>query len=186
MLLAFVGVFVSVEFAIVTYFVLFITESLKYAVVTAGLLLAVLEGGGAFGKPLFGLISDRIFKGSRKKVYLIITATWFLCSLVLVFIKAGHSLWVLIPLCVILGASCIGWSGIHFTFIAEIAGKALVGSATSICMLFAGIAGILWPPIIGKIIDATGSYSLSWLVISVAGAIATLLLLFIREEKKLL
>lgn len=36
LLVIFVGICASVEFAIITYFVLFLVEELKYAVVTAG------------------------------------------------------------------------------------------------------------------------------------------------------
>jgi len=53
----------------ITYFALFLKEKLGVAIVIAGLLLAVLEGGGGLGKPVLGFISDRLFKGSRKQTY---------------------------------------------------------------------------------------------------------------------
>lgn len=53
-----------VEFSAVAYLVLYLKEALFFAGVTAGFFLAILEAGGAFGKPITGLISDRIFAGS--------------------------------------------------------------------------------------------------------------------------
>lgn len=183
-LVSFVGACASIEFAVITYFVLFLTEDLKYTVVAAGFILAVLEAGGALGKPVLGFISDRILKGSRKKAYFLIAATWCFSSLTLAFFKEGQPLFLLLPICIIMGASCLGWSGIHFTFVAELAGKDLVGSATAVCTIIAALLGLMWPPLIGWIIDVTGSYTMSWLVVSGSGALAFLLLLFIREDKK--
>ena len=59
-----------VEFSAIAYFVLYLKETLFFGVVMAGFFLAILEAGGAFGKPLSGLISDRVFHGGRKKVYM--------------------------------------------------------------------------------------------------------------------
>jgi len=69
LLVSLVGFFATVEFAIMTFFVLFLKEMLGYAVITAGFLLATLEAGGAFGKPIFGLLSDRLLGGSRTRAY---------------------------------------------------------------------------------------------------------------------
>ena len=61
------GLFIAIiEFATVTYLVLYLKENLLFDVVAAGGLLAMTEAAGAIGKPVSGLISDRIFQGRRK------------------------------------------------------------------------------------------------------------------------
>ena len=182
LLVTLVGFCAAVEFAVITYFVLFFKEALGYTVVISGFFLAVLEAGGGFGKPLLGFISDRFLHRSRKKTYLLITTTWSIGCIAMAFIQKGEPLWLTIALCVLVGASTIGWSGIHFTFIAELAGKALVGRATGISTFVLGLGAIAWPPIIGKIIDLSGSYKVAWLSIAILGIVASALLLLVRER----
>ncbi|OIN95335.1 MAG: hypothetical protein AUJ48_03360 [Deltaproteobacteria bacterium CG1_02_45_11] len=182
-LVTLVGLCAAVEFAIITYFVLFLNESLGYAVVTAGFLLAVLEGGGALGKPILGFISDRILDRSRKKAYLVVTTTWCLACILMAFVGKGEPVWILILLCVILGASTIGWSGIHFTFIAELGGERLVGRATGVSTFVMALGAMAWPPMIGMIIDLSGSYKIAWLAIALLGMVASFLLLMVREKE---
>jgi sugar phosphate permease len=71
---------IVVEFSAIAYFVLYLTDVLLITVVTAGFFLAVFEVGGVFGKPINGIISDRLFHGSRKKVYFLLAATTLSCA----------------------------------------------------------------------------------------------------------
>ncbi len=78
-----------VEFSAMAYFVLYSKDVLLLPVVTAGFFLALVEGGGAFGKPISGLISDRLWQGSRKKPFILMCAIACVLCIVLVFLKAG-------------------------------------------------------------------------------------------------
>ncbi|MGV8050775.1 MAG: MFS transporter [Anaerolineaceae bacterium] len=182
LLVTLVGLLASVEFAVITYFVLFLKEDLGYAVVTAGFLLAVLESGGAFGKPTIGFVSDRLLRGSRKKAYMLICIVWCCASIIMAFARAGQPIWITVPLCFILGMSLIGWSGIHFTFIAELGGNDFVGTTTGISTIAMVPGAIIWSPLIGKIIDITGSYMVAWFTIAASGMLGVILLMFVREK----
>ncbi|MGV8074572.1 MAG: MFS transporter [Syntrophobacteraceae bacterium] len=183
LLVTLVGICASMEFAVITYFVLFLKEDLGYAVVTAGFLLAVLEAGGAIGKPCIGFISDRLLRGSRKKAYLLICIIWCLASLVMACAREGQPIWITVPICLILGMSLIGWSGIHFTFVAELGGKDFVGTTTGISTIALVPGAIVWSPLIGKIVDVTGNYTVAWIAIAACGMIGSVLLLFVHEDK---
>ncbi len=180
-LVSLVGFFATVEFAIITFFVLFLKEELRYAVVTGGFLLATLEAGGAFGKPLFGLISDKIMNGSRKKVYLIICSLWCLGAIFMALASKELTTSFIIIICALLGMACIGWSGLHFTLVAELAGKELVGSATGFTSVILSLGALTWPVFLGKIIDWQG-YKTAWLVISVLGGISFFLIKAVQEK----
>jgi len=179
------GFFVaSVQFSTMAYYVLFLKEELHFAVVTAGFFLAALEAGGAFGKPLSGVMSDRIFHGSRKKVYALMNTVSCAGCLVFAFLQPDTPSWVIIPIAVIHGFCAIGWGGLSLTLMAEFAGKEAAGRAASISSMFVLGGNLLGPPLFGLIVDNTGSYRPAWKFLAVMAFVATMLILFVREEKR--
>lgn len=175
-----------VEFSAMTHFVLYSKEVLLLPVVTAGLFLALLEGGGAFGKPISGLISDRLWHGSRKKPYILMCGIACVTCMLFAFLGQNSSLVVIVPLCLIFGFTGIGWAGLYLTLIGELSGKGLAGTATGIASAIALIGNIAGPPVFGHLVDLTGSYQMSWQLLAFAAATAGISLILVREEKRLI
>ncbi|MFC1918571.1 MFS transporter [Chloroflexota bacterium] len=173
-----------VEFSAITYFVLYLEESLLFTVVTAGFFLAILESGGAFGKPLSGLASDRIFRGSRKKVYILMCGVTAAMCMIFSLFPQGVASWLIILVGFILGFVGAGWGGIHLTLLGEFAGKELVGIVTGLGVVVLIIGHIIGPPIFGHIIDTTGSYRIAWQFLTVLAMLGVVLLVFVREGKR--
>jgi len=173
-----------VEFSAMAHFVLYSENTLLVPVVTAGFLLALLEGGGAFGRPLTGLISDRLWHGSRKKPYIMLCLIACVICIAFVFLGRGSPLGLVIPLCLILGFSGIGWSGLSLTLVGELSGKELAGTVTGIVAAASVVGNVVGPPVFGYLVDQTGSYQTSWLLLAVMAAIAAFAIVFIREEKR--
>jgi ACS family hexuronate transporter-like MFS transporter len=175
---------IVVEFSGLTYFVLYLKEGLLFPVVTAGFLLAFVEGGGVFGKPVSGLISDRLFHGGRKKVYMLWTGVAFAMCLIFCFLRQGSPLWLIIPTCLIFGFVGIGWGGLQLTLVGEFAGKERAGMITGISSALLLIGNIVGPPALGYLIDMTGSYQIAWQILALLALLATVLLFFVREERR--
>jgi sugar phosphate permease len=173
-----------VEFSVLAYFVLYLQEILAFTVVTAGLFLALLQTGGAFGKPISGLLSDRIFSGRRRPVYILLCIISGVICVVWAYLSPSGPLWIIGILCVILGLSGISWAGIHHTLIGEIAGKELAGAVTGASTVFLLIGSIFGPPIFGYIFDLSGSYQMAWQFLAIVAVVAVVFLLFVREEKR--
>ncbi len=173
-----------VEFAAIAYFVLYLEEALSFTIVTAGFFLAILEAGGVFGKPLNGLISDRLFHGGRKKVFILMCCVASAACIIFAFLGKHTSSWVIIPLCLILGFTGIGWGGLHLTLIGEFAGSELAGTVTGMNSALLMIATIVGTPLFGYIIDTTHSYRIGWQFLTIMAILAAVLLSFMREEKK--
>jgi len=174
---------VAVEFGVLNQLVLYLTEDLHYPVITAGALLALTEGGGVLGKPGGGFLSDRVFGGSRRKVYML----WggIACLMCLLIALGGSSLsWGLYPILFVLGVTAIGWGGLNLTLVGEMAGVELAGRVTSIVSLIVSGGVALGPPLFGYIVDTTGSYQLAWLFCTGLCAINVTLLFFVREERR--
>jgi len=172
-----------VEFAVIAHLVLYLTEALLFPVVTAGMMLAMTETGGVLGKPGSGLLSDRLFGGSRRKIYML----WgglagVMCMLIALW---GTSLsWELYPILVILGVTAIGWGGLHLTLVAELAGTELAGTATGATGVAVNAGTLVGPILFGYLVDVSGSYQLAWLSGVVFAVICVAALFFVREEKR--
>jgi len=184
-LVMFAGMFLCVvEFSAIAYFVLYLEETLLFTVVTAGFFLAILEGGGAFGKPVSGLISDRLFHGSRKGVYILMCLVAFAMCLIFAFFEQSSPSWLIILISFILGFVAIGWGGLHLTLVGEFAGRELAGVVTGLSSLVVLSGNIIGPPIFGYIIDTTGSYQIGWQFLAIMAILALALLLFVREGRR--
>lgn len=175
---------VVVEFSAIAYFVLYLKEALLFAVVTAGFFLAVLEACGAFGKPISGLMSDHLFQGSRKRVYILMGCITLVGCVIFAFLPQGSPSWLVIPISLILGFGGVGWGGLHLTLVGEFAGRELAGMITGMSSVFVMIANMAGPPVFGYILDTTGSYRTAWLFLAIMAVLAIVLLLFVREERK--
>jgi ACS family hexuronate transporter-like MFS transporter len=172
------------EFAAIAYFVLYLNEALLFGVVTAGFFLAILEVGGAFGKPISGLISDRLFPGGRKKVYILMSGITFVMCIMFAFLWQGSPSWLIILLSLVLGFTGIGWGGLHLTLIGEFAGKERAGTVTGMTTAFMLMGCMVGPPVFGYIVDSTGSYQIAWGFLAIVALLATALLFFVREGRK--
>ena len=172
------------EFAAIAYFVLYLNEALLFGVVTAGFFLAILEVGGVFGKPISGLISDRLFPGGRKRVYILMAGITFVMCIMFAFLWQGSPSWLIILFSLVLGFTGIGWGGLHLTLVGEFAGKERAGTVTGMTTVFMLIGCIVGPPAFGYIVDSTGSYQIAWGFLAVVALLATVLLFFVREGRK--
>jgi MFS family permease len=173
-----------VEFSTIAHFVLYVKNELLFTVVTAGFFLAILEIGGAFGKPIAGLISDRLFHGARRNVYLLMCGVTFIACIALSFLQQGSPSWIIIPLSFILGFTGGGWGGVHLTLVGEFAGRELAGLVAGLAAVVALIGNIIGPPLFGYIIDTTGSYRTGWQLLAGVALVGVVLLLFVREGKR--
>jgi len=171
-----------VELAMIAHLVLYLTEALLFSVVAAGGLLAMAEAAGAIARPGSGLLSDRVFGGNRKPVFILMAGiACIMCLLVSLF---GSQLsWALYPVLFILGLGGIGFGGIYLTLISEFGGQYGAGKAAGLSGIGLLAGSMLGPVAFGHIVDISGSYGLAWLSLAFMAALCVLLLLFVRERK---
>lgn len=184
--LSFGSLFIAmVEFGAITHLAVYLNEAMLFTVIVAGLGLAVLEGGGAFGKPLSGLLSDRVFGSSRKRPFILMAFIACALCVVLAFITQTTPLWVLFPVLAILGLTAVGWGGLWLTLVGEFAGREKTGVATGFSTTIVTLGSGGGPFIFGYIVDLSGSYQPAWLLMAVFAAMCTILLFFVRESKRI-
>jgi len=176
--------FGMVEFALISYIVLYAKEVLLTTVVVGGILLATAEGAGAFGKPFFGFLSDKVFRGNRKPSLMLLGCILVVCSTATMLMPAKVSLPVFGVLFAVFGLTGIGWGGLNLTFTGEFAGRERAATAAGFSLMITLIGCTLGPPIFGCIIDTTESYFWAWFFLAVCSTIGTLLISLIRESRR--
>ena len=64
------------------------------------------------------------------------------------------------------GAGAFGWVGLFLALAAEVGGPRYAGLLTGVAVSFAWSGVLLGPPLFGALLQATGSYGVPWLVLS--------------------
>ena len=174
-----------VEFSVIAHLVLYLQHDLLYEVAAAGGLLALCQAAGAFGKPAAGLVSDRLCGGRRKPVFIGMSV---ITALVCVFMAATDTTMGLLvyPALIVFGIAAIGWGGLYGAMAGEIGGTRNAGVAAGVTSAVVNVGVIIGPPVFGVLVDETGSYSLSWIVMAVCAGLAVVTLAFIREPRRAL
>jgi ACS family hexuronate transporter-like MFS transporter len=172
-----------VEMAVIAHLVLYLTEVLLFGVVAAGGMLAMTEAAGAIARPGSGFLSDRIFGGKRKPVFMLMAgAASAMCFITGLF---GADLsWGLYLVLFILGVSGVAFGGIFLTLMSEFGGRRGAGKAVGLggILTLAGVT--LGPTFFGYIVDTFSSYRLAWLSLGFIAMICVLLLFPVREGKR--
>lgn len=181
-LLSIAGAFCAlVQTSLFTYTILYLKDARGFDLIRAALCLTLMNGGGILGRILWGFLSDRLFRGSRKIVLQFLVALIFLITIVLGLDLALPPL-ILIFVLFALGVSAIGWNGVYHAFIGEMSGKESAGKATGLAMAIVFMGGVVGPILFGKIVDASHSYQAAWFFLSAAMAGAFIVYSMIEER----
>lgn len=183
-LLAGMGFFLGiVEYSLLSHVVLYARTEYLLTAVAAGAVLALAQLTGAVGKPLTGLVSDRLLGARRRPVLVAMCVLSLVACLGLAAGGAdlGPAMYALVAL---LGLGAIGWGGIFGTMAGEIGGRAAAGQVAGLTAAAVNVGVVFGPPAFGIIVDASGSYRLAWLALAVSSALAIACVAFVREPRE--
>ncbi|MCL5026826.1 MAG: MFS transporter [Chloroflexi bacterium] len=178
------GMLAGVQQASITYLVLYMKEFQGMPVVQAGLMLSVFYAGGVIGRIGWGMASDRFFGGRRKQAIYVVGGVSLVTMGMLAFADQGLPLVVLAPLTFIIGVTAMGWNGVYFAFIVELAGSTTAATAVGFSMTLQQIGNLAMPPLFGFVVDITGTYRLAWLLLVVLSLVGMGCVTLISEPKK--
>ncbi len=159
------------QWAFLTYLVLFLTEELHFGLAFAGLALALAQGLGVCARLIWGWLSD--VSGKRLEVLLLMAAMQIVALELLAVLPVQAAVWPMIGLA---GLSVVGWNGAFYGLVAETAGPGRLGQATgrALVLIFAG--SVIFPPLLGALVDAVDSWRLLWALCGGLVAIAAIVL----------
>lgn len=159
----FFSIKILVVFAV--YCVLF--HQIPYAVdrgfskMAAGSALGITGLVAAFGKIIWGYISDRI---GREITFTIIISCACIGVLILMNVKDPSQLWMLYVYAVLYGIGYGSISAVLPTMCADVFGPKSIGATYGLSLLGSGIGGSIGPLFAAYIFDKTGSYHISFTI----------------------
>ena len=175
---------VGVQTAFLTYLILYLQKALQLSIITAGFFFALAHGSGAIGRITWGLVSDRIFGGQRKKVYLFVALISGISFFIFGHLTPATPIFAIILIVAFLGFTAVGHQGVGLSLLAEVAGKECAGTASGFNQSFYFFGVVLMAPLFGLMVDTFGTYSYAWMALGLFSFIASGLVPFVREGYK--
>lgn len=173
---------VLAQYVLLAYLILYLTgEGQSTLIASAGLLTVQLAA--VLGRALWGRLSDHTFHGRRRPV---IARLAILAGIMVASLSAtspGWPLWLTLLQLALVGGTALSWNGLAVTLMAELGGFTQAGTAIGLNSAAVYLGALVGAPIFGAIIDASHSYRLAWLLLSLASFAALLPLAFIREQR---
>lgn len=143
--------------------------------VAASWLVGLLGGASVLSRVVFGSLSGRFgsFRLYRMGVLLF-------PSSYLVWLAAGSSLAMLVLFVIVLGTGYGSFVAVSPLVLADVFGVVGLGSLMGLFYTTQGLGGLVGPPIAGRVIDASGSYTPALVVALALGAVSVALLYTVR------
>ncbi len=179
------ALFLVGQMSLLTYIPLYLKETLTLSAYRSSQALAITQIGAMLGRPGWGAISDRLFQGQRKKVLVLIGSFSIILTFSFSLISPGVPHPLLVPLIFIAGFCMIGYQGVSYSLIGELAGQARTGTALGFMITVNAVGATLGTPLFGYLVDITGSYPFAWRGLSGAILLGTLILAFLVQDPTL-
>ncbi len=162
----------AMQLCVSAFLVTFLTDHAAMTLVTAGLVMAVLQTSGIVGRILWGWAADRLI-GPRQALSLL-----GLCigasAAVLALAGPGWPLTSVLVVGAVLGAVALGWNGVFLAEVARLAPPGHAGVATGGALAMTFVGALLGPPAFGAVVDFSGSYRTAFFVAAAATVIGGL------------
>lgn len=159
-------VFAGIQMCVVTYLVVFLTET-GLGLGQAGLAMTCAMVGGLVGRIGWGWVADNLL--APRRTLALISLLMGLTSLGLAAVDASWSMVAVLALSAAAGLSSIAWNGVY---LAEVAHRAPQGMATAATggTMFCTYAGVVvWPAVFYVTHSASGNYVASFVLVGLLG-----------------
>lgn len=160
-----IGVSFSIAQACITAFTAtyMVTQHGK-SLAQAGFYMSVLLAASTLARIFFGWLADRLGSGLLLLSVLALAAGG---SLLLLVCSAAASPWLVYGSMALVGATSMGWNGVHMAELARASPPALIGEVTSGASLFGFVGSICGPLAFAVLAGGTGGFG--WPFVLVAG-----------------
>ncbi len=158
------GVFSCVQISFGTYLVSHLKLGLGYSLVAAGLMFSAAQIAGILGRILWGAVADRLFHPRR--VLAALGLNMALCGAAAAPFSASWPPAAVAIVCVLYGATAVGWNGVFLAEVARLAPAGRVAVVTGGTQFFTFGGVLIGPPVFGAIASATGSYGAGFALVA--------------------
>jgi predicted MFS family arabinose efflux permease len=180
------AIFLIGQMSLITYLPLYLKEAMGFTPYWASQALTIAQGGAMLGRVGWGVASDRLFGGRRKIVLVLIGLVSVVLMLGLSFMTKESSLPLLLAIILLLGFSIVGYQGVSYALIGELAGTTRTGVAMGLMITINAAAAILGTPLFGYLVDRTDSYAIAWKFLAGAVGLGCVgLIAFLKEPRRI-
>jgi len=159
------GVYSSIQISFITYLVSYLKLELGYSLLAAGLVFSAAQISGALGRVLWGAVADHVFK--PRSVLAALGLVMALCGFAVASFTAAWSAAAVLTVCVLYGATAVGWNGVFLAEVARLAPEGRVAFLTGGTQFFTFAGVLIGPPLFGAIVSLTGSYGAGFVATAV-------------------
>ena len=174
------------QMVLITYVPLYLKDVMGFSAYWSSQALALTQAGAMIGRVGWGAASDKVF-GGRRKIVLIIIGLLSAGSITLLSFVTRQSSLVLLLLILFLSGIClVGYQGVSYALIGELAGKNRTGAALGMMITINAGCATLGTPMFGYIVDCTGSYAIAWQALAGSLAVGIIgLATLLKEPRRL-
>jgi predicted MFS family arabinose efflux permease len=155
----------AVQVSLTSFVVVFLTESLGWTLVAAGLVLTVTTLAGVAGSNAWGALADRAHAPRRVLAWIGVLAA--VAAVAFALAAPSWPAIVIGALAALFGGTAIGWNGVQLAEVARQAplGKAGIVTGASGFVTFFGV--VVGPPVYAVIAGGPGGYAAAFGVLAV-------------------
>ena len=170
----------ATQVCLTSFLVVFLTETLAFSLVAAGLALTSATIGGVAGRVAWGYVADRWLR--PRVVLATIGFCAGACGLLTAIATTAWPPLAIAALAALFGATAIGWNGVQLSEVARLAPPGSAGKVTGATgfVTFAGV--VVGPPSFALLSSATGSYRIGFAAFAAASIAAAVALLARRIQ----
>ena len=179
------AIFLIGQMSLITYLPLYLKEAMGFTPYWASQALTIAQGGAMLGRVGWGVASDQLFSGRRKIVLVLIGLASIVLMLGLSFMSQESSLALLLAIILLLGFCIVGYQGVSYALIGELAGTTRTGVAMGLMITINAAAATLGTPLFGYIVDRTDSYAMAWKVLAGSIGLGCVgMMVFLKEPRR--
>ena len=175
-------VYSAVQISFITYLVSYLKIELGYSLVAAGLVFSASQVAGALGRVAWGAVADHVFE--PRAVLAALGLVMALCAVALALFTPDWSRAAVLAVCVLYGATAVGWNGVFLAEVARLAPEGRVAILTGGTQFFTFAGVLIGPPLFGAIASLTGRYGAGFAAAAALPLLAVAVMLASRQPRR--
>jgi len=169
----------ATQMCLMSFLVVYLTETLHFSLVAAGLALTAATIGGGVGRIGWGYVADRWF--SPHRVLMVIGLLAGGSSIAMALATPAWPSLAITAVAALFGVTAIGWNGVQLAEVARLAPPGSAGKVTGAAG-FVTFAGVVVGPPSFALLSSVSSYRVGFATFAAASIIAALTLLRRRDR----
>ncbi len=157
--------FAAIQQSFSIFLVTYLVTGLGMPFVKAGVTLAIGQAAGVVGRIVWGALADWLGRPQLVLGGLGLAMTG--AGLAASAFTTEWSYTAIVGVCIIFGATAVGWNGVFLAEVARLAPDDQAGRATGGVLFFTFFGVVAAPPLFGVVASLTGSYGFGFIVLSV-------------------